>query len=249
MLRDTLLAAALTALFAALMLTIVQAIWVTPLIQEAESYESTRDTTASADQGAETHSVEQHAESHGFAEHGDEGEWQPADGWQRTAFTFTANLVMGLGYSLLLMGAYLLWRQPSGLWSGVAFGVAGFVVFFASPSLGLPPELPGTVAAPVSVRQVWWATTALLTGGALLLLFSGPFSWLKALAGVALLLAPRFIPAPEPEIHAALAPEDLQHRFVIATTLANAGFWVLLGAASSHAFRKLMSWHGRLGEL
>jgi cobalt transporter subunit CbtA len=167
---------------------------------------------------------------------------------ERTAFTLAANLVMGLGYGLLLMGVYLLWRQPSGLGSGVFFGVAGFVVFFASPSLGLPPELPGTVAAPVAERQLWWAMTALLTGGGFMLLFSSSFSWLKAGAGIALLLAPHFIPAPEPEVHSALAPESLQRRFQIATTFANAAFWLLLGAASSYAFRKLMSSHGRLAE-
>lgn len=240
MLRDTFLAAALSGLFAALMLTLVQAVWVTPLIMEAETYESAGDAIASTAHGAESHAAAGH-------DHGGGVEWSPADGWERTTFTLGANLVMGLGYSLLLMGVYLLWRQPDGLWSGAAFGLAGFIVFFASPSLGLPPELPGTVAAPVSERQLWWAMTALATGGALLLFFSGTFSWLKTLAGVALLLAPHFVPAPEPEMHGGLAPETLQHRFVIATTLANAAFWVLLGAASSYAFRKLMSWHGRLG--
>ncbi|MBL8268308.1 CbtA family protein [Steroidobacter sp.] len=228
MLRDTLLAAALSGLFAALLLTFVQSVWVTPLIMEAETYETVSQAVA-------------HEHEHGVDE-----EWSPADGWQRTSFTLAANLVMGLGYSLLLLGVYLLWRQPSGLLSGAAFGVAGFVVFFAAPSLGLPPELPGTVAAPVSERQLWWAMTAVLTGGGLLLLFAKPFSWLKAVAGVALVIAPHFVAAPEPEVHAALAPETLQHRFQIATSFANAIFWILLGAASSHAFRKLMSWHGRL---
>ncbi|HWK49724.1 MAG TPA: CbtA family protein [Steroidobacter sp.] len=238
MLRDTLLAAALSGLFAALMLTLVQAVWVTPLIQEAETYESVGNTHP---QGVESHEHEH--------DHGDAEEWEPADGWQRTSFTLAANLVMGLGYGLLLMGVYSLWRQPGGLWSGVAFGVAGFIVFFVAPSLGLPPELPGTVAAPVQERQLWWAMTALLTGGALLLLFSSPFSWLKAVTAVAMLVTPHvFVAAPTPEVHAALAPEFLQHRFQMATTVANAVFWLLLGAASSLAFHKLMSSHGRLSE-
>lgn len=224
MLRDTLLAAALSGLFAAVLLTVVQAVWVTPLILEAETYES--------------HAATEH-------HHGEDEEWSPADGMERTAFTLGANLVMGVGYSLLLMGVFLLWRQPENLWSGAAFGLAGFVVFFASPSLGLPPELPGTVAAPVSERQLWWAMTALLTGGGLMLLFSSPFSWPKAVAGLVLLVVPHFVPAPQPDVHSALAPETLQRKFQIATTFANAAFWVLLGAASSLAFRKLMSSHGR----
>jgi cobalt transporter subunit CbtA len=238
MLRDTLLAAALSGLVAALLLTVVQAMWVTPLILEAETYES---AGAAPPHGAESHDHEH--------DHGDAEEWEPANGWERTSFTLAANLVMGLGYGLVLIGVYSLWRQPGGLWSGVAFGVAGFIVFFAAPSLGLPPELPGTVAAPVQERQLWWAMTALLTGGALLLVFSSPFSWVKAAAAVVLAIAPHvLVVAPTPEVHAALAPEELQHRFQLATTFANAAFWIFLGAASSLAFHKLTSSHGRLSE-
>jgi cobalt transporter subunit CbtA len=220
------------------MLTIVQAVWVMPLILEAETYESAG--------AAHSHGAESPAHEH---DHGKGEEWEPADGWQRTSFTLAANLVMGLGYGLLLMGVYSLWRQPAGRWSGIAFGVAGFIVFFAAPSLGLPPELPGTVAAPVQERQLWWAMTAVLTGGALMLLFSSPFSWLKAVTAIALLATPHiFVVAPIPQAHAALAPEELQHRFQFATTIANAAFWLLLGAASSLAFHKLTASHGRLSE-
>lgn len=229
MLRDSLLAAALAGLFAACLLTVVQAVWVTPLILEAETYESRGGESAEHD-------------------HADHEEWAPADGWQRTAFTLAANVVMGVGYGLLLIGVYVLWRQPGGLWSGAAFGLGGFLVFFGAPALGLPPELPGTLAAPVTERQLWWAMTALLTGAALVVVFSGRLSWLKAAAGLALLIAPHFIAAPQPQTQGAVAPEELQQRFQIATTLANAAFWLLLGAASSYAFHKLMSAHGRLDE-
>jgi cobalt transporter subunit CbtA len=240
MLRDTFLTATLAGLFAALMLTIVQSAWITPLILEAETYES------GSAQAAPEH--EHAAHEHAGHDHGDD-EWRPADGWQRTGFTFAANLVLGLGYSLVLMGVYLLWRHPSGMLSGAVFGIGGFIVFFGAPALGLPPELPGTASAALSDRQLWWTTIVVATGAGLLLLFARPFTWLKALAGAVLLIAPHLmIAAPEPEAHGALAPDELQQRFQIATTLANAAFWVLLGVASSHAFRKLMSWHGRLGD-
>src|SRR5262249_492193 len=138
------------------------------------------------------------AHSHESAEHHhDEGEWKPEDGWQRTAFTFGANLLMGVGYGFLLVALYLLWREPRTLAGGALYGIAGFLVFFAAPGLGLPPELPGTAAAELTVRQQWWAMTAVATAGGLLLFASQSRWWLRLLA-VAIVIAPHFVAAPHP---------------------------------------------------
>ena len=82
--------------------------------------------------------------------------WAPADGMERTTYSFLANIVTGIGFALLLVavselaGGILSWRQ------GVLWGLAGFAVFTLAPGLGLPPELPAMPAADLGARQFWW---------------------------------------------------------------------------------------------
>ncbi|MDB6100058.1 MAG: cobalt transporter [Gammaproteobacteria bacterium] len=229
MLRETILSAVVAGIVAALLLTTVQSVWVTPLILQGETYEDAAEAAVSHHDSAPSSAGHHH----------DPAAWKPQDGLQRTMFTFGANLLMGVGYAFVLVAFYLLWREPkSALW-GAAYGLAGFVVFFAAPGMGLPPELPGTAAAELTVRQEWWVLTAVATGAGLILFFSISKWWVRVLA-LALLVAPHLIPAPQPAVQASLAPEELQSRFRLATTLCNAVFWLSLGLASSIAFRKMV---------
>jgi cobalt transporter subunit CbtA len=225
--RETVLAAIVAGLIAALVFTVVQSVWVTPLILQGETYED----------AAETAPNHHEAESSSAEHHNDENAWKPQDGWQRTLFTFGANLLMGVGYSFVLVALYLLWREPKNTLGGALYGLAGFIVFFAAPGLGLPPELPGTAAAELSIRQQWWAMTAVATAAGLFLLFSQRRWWARILA-VAIVVAPHLVPAPQPAVEASLAPADLQSQFRLATTVCNALFWLSLGLASGIAFRK-----------
>jgi cobalt transporter subunit CbtA len=222
MLRETVLATVIAGLIAALALTVMQAFWVTPLILKAETFEQS--------------APHEHAETH--EHHHDGDEWKPHDGIERTAFTFAANLLMSIGYAFLLTAVYLLWREPQSAAWGAVYGIAGFIVFFAAPALGLPPDLPGTAAAELTVRQQWWVMIAAATGGGLLLLFSRVVWWARVL-GAVLVLAPHFLSAPSPEAHSSLAPEALQTQFRWATAASNAVFWVLLGLISTIALKKL----------
>jgi cobalt transporter subunit CbtA len=235
-LRETLLAAVLAGLVAALVLTFVQSIWVTPLILQGETYEDRAEAAVPQHESESAHAVTAH--------HHDADAWKPRDGWQRTSFTFAANLLMGVGYAFVLVAVYLLWREPRSAWWGAAYGLAGFVVFFVAPGLGLPPELPGTAAAELVSRQQWWVMTAVATGAGLLLFFSQPKWWLRVLA-VAILIAPHLIPAPQPAVEASLAPAALQSQFRLATAFSNAAFWLALGVASSVAFQRLLVVSGR----
>jgi len=229
MLRETILSAVVAGIVAALLLTIVQSVWVTPLILQGEAYEDEAEAAVSHHDSAPS----------GAEHHHDPAAWKPQDGLERALFTFGANLLMGVGYAFVLVALYLLWREPkSALW-GTAYGLAGFVVFFAAPGLGLPPELPGTAAAELTSRQEWWVLTAVATGAGLIVFFSTPKWWARVLA-LALLLGPHLIPAPQPAVEASLAPDELQSRFRLATTLCNAVFWLSLGLASSIAFRKIV---------
>jgi cobalt transporter subunit CbtA len=242
--RESLLAALVAGLVAALVFTVVQSVWVTPLILQGEVYEDAAEATP-AHHESEANDAAHHegsggAHDEGEHHHHDEGDWKPQDGLQRTLFTFGANLLMGVGYSFVLVALFLLWREPRNMLSGALYGFAGFLVFFAAPGLGLPPELPGTAAAELSIRQQWWAMTAVATAAGLFLLFSQK-SWLMRVLAVAIVIAPHFVPAPQPAVESSLAPAQLQSQFRVATTVCNALFWLSLGVASGIAFRKLVA--------
>lgn len=239
MFRDTLLSTAAAGLLAALTLTLLQIVWITPLILQAETYETDEPSTAPT-----TVAAHDHGDGPAHEHHHDDSEWKPRDGWQRTGFTLAANILMGLGYGFILMAVYLLWREPQSTLAGSVYGLAGFAVFFAAPGLGLPAELPGTAAAALTDRQLWWVFTVVMSGCGALLLFSRRALWIKAL-GLLLIVTPHLIPAPQPAVAASLAPQELQRRFQLATAVSNAAFWLVLGAASGLAFRKMLSTHGR----
>jgi cobalt transporter subunit CbtA len=227
--RETALAAIVAGLIAALVFTLVQSIWVTPLILQGETYED----------AAEAAPAHHESENSDPGHHHDADEWKPQVGWQRTLFTFGANLLMGVGYAFVLVASYLLWREPRHALGGVLYGLAGFLVFFVAPGLGLPPELPGTAAAELGARQQWWGMTALATAAGLILLFSQSRWWMRVLA-VAIVVAPHLVPAPHPAVESSLAPVELQSQFRLATTVCNAVFWLSLGLTSGIAFQKLV---------
>ena len=243
----TFLTPALLAGFAAaLVLTLVQFFTTTPLILQVETY----DQETVEQEAVSVQSVAQHGHDHDHShDHADEGQpklqaeehhhdpdaWSPEDGWQRTLSTASANLLMGAGYALLLVGLYH-FRAPTSAMAGLAWGAAGFVSLFAAPALGLHPELPGTASADLLDRQTWWLGTVLATAAGIgLCVFSRV--WVLKGFGMALLVMPHVVGAPQPVVHAALAPVELQHQFFLASAIANAVFWLLLGWISSVLFR------------
>lgn len=218
--------AGFSGLLAAVLLTLLQSFWVAPLILEAETYES-------ATPAAEHHA--HGAEGAAAHEHSDEA-WSPEDGWQRILSTTGGNLVVAVGFALILGALYSL-REPKRAATGALWGLAGFAVFCLAPTLGLPPELPGTASADLVQRQAWWIGTASATAlGLALLVFAR--HWLVKALGAVLLVLPHVIGAPQPEVHQSLAPEALEAQFKIASWLTNAAFWVALGLLSAWLFRR-----------
>jgi cobalt transporter subunit CbtA len=215
--------AGFSGLLAALLLTLLQSLWVSPLIQQAETYEK-----------APASEVHEHAL--GAAHSHDAEAWEPQDGWQRLLATTGGNLVVAVGFALMLAGLYTL-REPTRTSQGLLWGLAGYATFVLAPTLGLPPELPGTAAAELAQRQMWWIGAAASTAAGIALIAFGR-QWLLKLLGVATLLVPHVIGAPQPEVHSMLAPEALESEFKIAAQLTNIAFWLALGLISAWLFRR-----------
>jgi len=224
-----------TALFAgflaAVVCSVVQAISVVPLILEAEKFEV-------ADTGASHHgaAATQAANSEATAHH-DDDVWAPADGLERTLYTFFANLVAGIGFGLLLAAAIAVSRQQIDGPRGLLWGLAGFSVFHLAPALGLPPELPGSLAADLELRQVWWAATVAATAVGLVLIVFMPQVALK-IVGLAILLIPHIVGAPHPDGGAGAAPPELAAKFAVLSLAVSAAFWLVLGWSSGVFYRR-----------
>src|ERR1700739_902415 len=164
--------------------------------------------------------------------------WEPENGIERMAYTLLADILTGVGFALLLgagltlRGAELGWRQ------GLFWGLAGFAPFAVAPSLGLPPQLPGSEVAPLFDRQLWWLGTVVATGCALALIaFATRARW-TILAAI-LLVLPHLYGAPEPPVHIAAVPAALTHHFIVAATVVNFLFWLMLGASTGFFHKRL----------
>ncbi len=222
MFRRILLAGGIGGLLAGLVLSLVQTVQVIPIILEAESYEPAAPTSSS---------------SHGDGHAHDHEAWSPADGLERTTWTAVANIATAVGFGLLLAAAYSL-RNHITLPQGVLWGLAGFTVFFLAPAIGMPPEIPGAEVAQLEGRQLWWLLTVICTGAGLGLIAFGRNVALNGV-GIVVLLVPHAVGAPPSDIHAGAAPAALAEQFIVASTVANGIFWVLLGVLTAYMFRKL----------
>jgi cobalt transporter subunit CbtA len=227
--RTIVFAAALAGLLGGALLTILQQFGTVPLIVEAERFETATFAASAPAAGGHGH------------HHGAEA-WASQDGLERTGYTLLSNIITGVAFALLLVAGFtvsgraITWRE------GLLWGIGGFAVFALTPSLGLPPELPGMAASELGARQLWWAGTAVATAvGLCLLAFRCSPLW--AVVAVALLVAPHLIGAPHPaEVHDHV-PHLLAHRFVVTVIVTSFLFWLALGALSAWFFDRLG--HGR----
>jgi cobalt transporter subunit CbtA len=222
--RSVVFLAALAGLVAGVAMTGLQSFFTVPLILKAETYEN----AAPAPSEGQAHDEHEAVAGH---HHHDEEAWMPRDGLERTAFTALANIVTAIGFALVLVVASEFAGGISGWASGMIWGFAGFGVFTLAPGLGLPPELPGMPAAELAARQQWWIFTVVMTAAGLALIAFRRKLWL-ALLGVALIVVPHVIGAPQPATHESPVPASLHHQFVVATTLTSLVFWLILGAAA-----------------
>jgi cobalt transporter subunit CbtA len=213
----------------------IQTFGTTPLILEAETYENAAPAEAAATEPAAEATTHTHADG---TEHvHDAGAWEPSDGWERNLYTLGADVITGVGFALLLTAAIVFFGKGADWRRGLLWGLAGFACFTLAPSLGLPPELPGTEAAPLVQRQLWWIGTAIATGAGLY-----AAARLRNIAGyaiaVVLIALPHVIGAPHPETPGGLAPEELEHKFIIVAVATSLVFWLVLGGLAGALFKR-----------
>ena len=227
MFRNLFFAALVAALCAGLATSAFQAWRVTPLIFAAESFEGSGETVPHAhSEGTPEHSHDEVAVTEAHA-HGDD-EWMPQDGFERTAYTVFANILMAAGYALIIGAVSVFFNLPITFANGLYWGVAGFAAFTLAPALGLPPGMPGMPVADTLARQIWWFTAAIGTGAAFVLVAKVRAPWALALA-VALVLLPHLIAAPQAPDDPTGVPPRMTAEFVAAVIFNGALFWVVLG--------------------
>ena len=220
------------------LLSCLQVVGLNPIIFAAETYEI--ESSASGTTSGGDHS--DHSHDHGTAS------WAPEDGLERTAYTFLANISASIGFAaimLAMMSQFWLSRNRNVSWTqGSLWGLAGFAALFLAPAIGLPPEIPGVVAAAVEHRQVWWALTAVSVAIGLGVIAFTTVR-MKAL-GLVFLVIPYIVGAPHadgpvfqhPDPAAVSALTQLHQQFIVTSAVTNLVFWLLLGLACRFAFNR-----------
>jgi cobalt transporter subunit CbtA len=164
--------------------------------------------------------------------------WSPSNGVERVLYSVPANILTGTGFALILVACIALSGRNVDGRGGVLWGIAGFAVISLAPSLGLPPEIPGVLAAELGVRQGWWLLCVIATGvGLWILIFRHGWEWVAA--GVVVLVLPHLIGAPQPVRMGGSVPPELASQFVAASIVTAAIFWCLLGWLSGTFWQRL----------
>lgn len=231
-----------------LVLTVAQTWQVVPIILSAEVFETEAASTPAIE------SAGQLANEHALAHANSGDEWGPEEGLERTAFTLLSNVLTAFGFALAMLAAMLassnLKRNGQARFDwqrGLVWGLAGYMVFWLSPAIGLPPEIPLAAAADLEARQIWWLFAVVSTAAGLAGLAFGksPWRWAAPL----LILVPHLVGAPhapgamfgDQPPQAAAQLEQLAQQFIGATAIANIAFWLVLGFTSAWAVRRILT--------
>lgn len=236
MIRRVFASAIVAGLLAGLVISGLQSVTTTPLILAAESFEG---TAPAAPHGGASTAAHDHGAAAAAGHSHDAEAWAPADGLERAFYTTVANIVGATGFALLLTACFVLRGDNGGGRKGLLWGLAGFAVLTLSPSLGLPPEVPGSVAADLGARQLWWLSAVVTAGvGLWLLAFGRATLW--RVAGLAILALPHLVGAPH--LHGGevgLAPPELAARFAATSIVVSAVSWALIGWLAGTVYERL----------
>lgn len=239
MFRRIFFTAIIAGLLGGMGISVVHEFTTTPIILHAEQFEG----------GAEP------AHNHGALDHGislvspalahgpaadESGTWAPGAGLERTLFTTLANILTGIGFALILTACFALSGRPVDGQTGVLWGLAGFGIASLAPALGLPPEVPGSMAADLVSRQTWWFICVIATAAGLwAMVFRSGARW--TIGGMALIALPHLIGAPRPDSVGGNVPPEIAAHFVAASLVTAAIFWCALGWLSGTFWKRFAS--------
>lgn len=208
---------------AGLVAFVLQFLFINPLLIEGELYES----------GIRAHfaaSLDAPVQSPAGLDVGYERDFT------RDAQTFGFNLITYTAFALILIAAMALADRFGRVVTprqGIIWGLGAFASVQLAPAFGLPPELPGTVAAEVGLRQTWWIGCVLATGvGIGLIAFTRGLATMAA--GAFLIALPHLVGAPHLDTYFGIAPPELAAHFATSSLAVSAATWVVLGALASH---------------
>lgn len=226
------LSSALIAGFAAgLLCALLQYLLVEPQILLAERYESGELVHFQGSPSGSEQAAAMAKSMPGMDMPADHAHDEADSGAWRHALTVFFAVLTYCGYGLVLMAGIQLAELVGvklGLAQGILWGLAGFMAFQMMPALGLQPDLPGTPAADLNARQIWWAATAAATVAGLWFAAYGTALWQRA-AGVVLLVAPHVWGAPSLADFAGVAPPELASAFAARTLAVGMITWMTLG--------------------
>jgi cobalt transporter subunit CbtA len=202
----------------------------TPLILHAERYETAAPADghrhgAALDRGLKLFAA---AQAHGDEQAGAKEVWAPGDGLERTAYTLMSEILTAVGFALVLAACFSLSGRAITGPEGLLWGLGGFGAISLAPALGLPPEVPGSMAAELVARQTWWFfCVASSVAGLWILVFRKGMAWIAA--GIFLLVLPHAVGAPQPAAVGGRVPPEIAGHFVAASLVTAAVFWCVLG--------------------
>jgi cobalt transporter subunit CbtA len=239
-----LIAAALFAgLAAGLLVAGLQNYFVTPMILKAETFES---HAPAAEGAAHTHAPGEAAHEHSHdaapAVEGhshDANEWQPADGFERFAYSALATVATAVGYGLVLVALMTVVGAAFTIESFFKWALGAFIATTLAPGFGLAPVLPGMGETALAPRQIWWIATALATGAGLYVVTHYSRNVLAIAGGIALLAIPHIWGAPPADLAATAVPARLAAQFAASTMTLSFILWAVLGLGLGMAFARL----------
>jgi len=167
-------------------------------------------------------------------------EEEPENLLKRYVLTFFADFIVFVGWGLIMVAGFAVadkFNCKVTVKDALLWGIAGFTAVHMAPAIGLAPELPGTPAAELELRQLWWVTTVIATALALALLAYGR-SALFVVIGLALLIAPHLIGAPRLDGYAGLAPPELSGEYVARSLAVSMAIWAALGLAAGYFWNR-----------
>ena len=228
MIGRVILAALLAGIAAGLFYGAIQHVRLTPLILEAEKYENAGDGHAHDHSAATTTTTMAEQTPPAAQSTGEAEAWAPADGAERTLYTFLASIVAAAGFAAVMAGVSLLTGVRITRHNGILWGLAGFLAVNVATAASLPPELPGMPAGDLLGRQVWWVGTIAATGVAIWLFTQRTEMWAKV-AAVVLVALPHIIGVPMPPTHESAVPAAISAAFAANTIAAAALMWLAIG--------------------